>query len=411
MEELNDPVYKMHYKRNATAGYPKVIVSVEDWRADYDVICLDINVLSGKVLTGILLSDSHYLLTHWDADNVLGVGKHSLTFFYPLEIDPDWDGKQFTIYVNPSSVSVDGYTYDAEFEIGIGFMKSESLPSATISVGQESYEFKYDGQPKSVSASVAPAGTPFATTYVRDGKESKDAPKEVGEYTVRFVVEGSREIRRTVREVRMNIIAVEQEPPAQKDWKFDYDNGTLVFLTEGLEASASAEFDTLIENGGAVTPGSTVYIRRAASEGGLASAAISAQVPQKPQEKPNLTLVELTRTKIVVKAEGNVEYRLIRASNAGEWKSEGNFVGLKADTLYRIEARVKATETTFAGDAEVLAVRTKLTNDSPDSGSSVEESAASSGNGGCGSVLSLSGISALSLLSAGLCVLRRRRQK
>lgn len=380
MESISDSVYQMRYVRNSTAGYPKVIVSVENWQEDYDIICVDIHVLSGKVLTGILLSDQNYLMTHWNADNIIGEGKHEFTFYYPLEIDPEWDGSQLTLYINPNSVSAEGYTYDAEFEIGISFMKSEALPEAEISVEREYYEYDYDGLPKSVSASVLPEGTLCRTTYIKDNHSSETPPSDAGEYVVRFEVDGTRELRRTVKEVKLVIRAVAQEAPSAGEWNFDFGAGVLL-LNHGLEASYSSSFDALIFSGESVTPGATLYIRRAASGGNLASEAVKVPVPSKPVDKPEISLVKCTKTSIVVEAGEGVEYRLITGSSVGEWKDEGNFVGLKADTLYRVEARVKATASSFAGDTATLAVRTQLSNEPQ---SSVSESTSDSSASGCG---------------------------
>ncbi len=407
MEELSDSVYQMHYKRNATAGYPKVIVSVENWRENYDIVCVDLRVMSGKVLAGILLSDQKYLMTHWNADNVVGEGTHEFTFYYPLEIDPAWDGSRFIIYVNPSSVSVDGYTYDAEFDIGIHFMKSESLPGAEITVSKEVYEYEYDGTAKSVTAAVSPENTPYKTFYIKDGHASENPPTEVGEYTVRFEVEGTRERKRTVKEVRLVISAVEQLPPTAEEWSFDYDNGTIV-LAAGLEASYLESFDSLLPEDGTVLPSSVLYIRRAAENGRLPSKAARVNVPSKPDRTPTIELIKCTRTSISVNGGEGVEYRLITGSKAGEWKDEGNFVGLKADTLYRVEARVKAGEASFAGDIAELAVRTKLTNDSAESSSSEEESSA--GKKGCRSAAAPGALVLLALAAAvGIAVKRREK--
>lgn len=393
MESISDSVYQMRYARNSMAGYPKVIVSVENWQEDYDIICVDVRVLSGKVLTGILLSDQNYLMTHWDADNVIGEGKHEFTFYSPLEIDPEWDGSQLTLYINPNSVSAEGYTYDAEFEIGISFMKSEALPEAEISVGREYYEYDYDGSPKSVSASVLPEGTPCKTTYIKDNHSSETPPSDAGEYVVRFEVEGTRELRRTVKEVKLVIRAVAQDAPSAGEWSFDFGAGVLL-LNDGLEASYSSSFDSLVFSGESVTPGAALYIRRAASGGNLASEAVTVSVPSKPEDKPEISLVKCTKTSIVVEAGEGVEYRLITGSSVGEWKGEGNFVGLKADTLYRVEARVKATASSFAGDTAALVVRTLLSNEPQ---SSASESASDSSASGCGSSVS-SALAVLSLL-------------
>ncbi len=411
MEELDDPVYQMHYKRNTSAGYPKVTVSVENWRAEYNIVCIDIEVLSGKVLPGILLSDQNYLISHWEAGNILGAGKHEFTFYDPLEIDPAWDGSSFIFYVNPNSVSGEGYTYDAEFNIGFKFMKSADLPAAEISVAQEEYVFPYDGEVKAVKAVVTPAGTPYTTTYILDGRPSENPPSAVGEYTVRFEAGGTRELRRTVKEVRLVITAVAQEKPVEGDWSFDYDAGT-IRLQSGIEASYSSSFDTLIPSGGEIVPGAVLYVRRAATAGALASDFVETRVPVRPEGKPTIVVAKCTRTQIAVEAEEGVEYRLVTDSVPGEWKDEGSFLGLKADTLYVVEARLKASDDSFAGEISSLEVRTASSSGTPGDSSSdtssqtTMSSESASGDSGCGSVLS-------PLLLAGVFALpfARRRKK
>ena len=404
MEESDDPVYQMHYKRNRSAGYPKVIVSVENWRAEYDIVCINIEVLSGKLLPGILLSDQNYLLSHWETENILGEGEYEFTFYNPLEIDPAWDGSSLIFYVNPNSVSGEGYTYDAEFKIGFQFMKSSDLPAAQIEVAQEEYVFPYDGEKKAVTAVVTPKGTPYSTLYILDGHFSENPPSAVGEYIVRFETEGTRELRRAVKEVRLVIASVEQERPAEGDWSFNYDAVT-VLLQSGIEASYSSSFDTLIPSGGEIEPGSVLYVRRAATEGALPSDFVETRVPGRPEYKPDIVVSKCTRTQIALEPEKGVEYRLVTDSVPGDWKDGSSFLGLKADTLYVVEARIKAADGLFAGEISSLEVRTASSSDSSDYSDSSDNPASpeNAGASGCGSVFSPLLLAGILLFPIALC--------
>ena len=137
-----------------------------------------------------------------------------------------------------------------------------------------------------MSASVLPEGTPCRTTYIKDNHSSETPPSDAGEYVVRFEVDGTRELRRTVKEVKLVIRAVAQEAPSAGEWNFDFGAGVLL-LNDGLEASYSSSFDALIFSGESVTPGATLYIRRAASGGNLASEAVKVPVSlQAPSISP-----------------------------------------------------------------------------------------------------------------------------
>ncbi len=380
LEMLDDPLYQVGVVRNAQAGWPVTTLLIDNWREEYDIVRIDINVLSGKALAGFMLGDQ-YLSSHWDAKNMLDIGQHSFTFLAPLEINPNWNGREITLYLNPDSL-FNGASCEGEYQIGISFMKSSSLPAAEITVEQESYEFIYDGTKKSISATVLPAGTPYTTTYISGGKESTSAPSAPGEYTVRFEVAGTLEMRRTVKEVSMVIVGIPLEAPTEGEWSFDYVAGTLL-LNDGLEASYLPTFDTIISLDRPIQGNSTVYIRRAATGSMLASSAVEVKTPAKPTEKANLTLLELRRTKISVSVDEGVEYRLITGTIIGAWKETGTFIGLEADTDYTIEARVKGTATTFAGDIVSLRVKTlpmQSETPDPDEGNGGENEGNNDGN-------------------------------
>ncbi len=370
MTTLDDATYQVRVSRNAKAGWPEVTMLVENWREEYDIVCIDINVLSGKALTGVMLG-GEYLLSHWDTDNVLDVGQHSFTFFAPLEIAPNWNGREMTLYFNPASV-LGSVSPEAVFEFGIHFEKSSSLPAAEIIVEKEVYEFAYDGEKKPLTATVLPVGTSYTTSYISGGQTSKTAPSAPGEYTVRFEVAGSLEMRRTIKEVLLIIVGVQLEPPQEGDWSFDFEKGTLV-LASGLEASYMESFDTILAADAPLQGNKTVYIRRAATSGMLPSNAVTVTTPPKANAG-TLVLVERTRTKISVSASGEgVEYRLITGTSVGEWKTSGTFIGLKADTEYTIEARVQPTQTTFGSEVLSLTVKTKPKEDTPVDSNSGEE--------------------------------------
>ena len=376
IEDSDIPGYQKHFIRNEKAGYPKFTISIDHWREEYDMICLDFKIVSGLNLTGVQLSSEHYLRTHWSDSTFLKPGsEYHLTYFNPYDYDPEWKGTSIIMYPNPSSIAVTGYDYRCEFYMGISFMKSSNLPKATISLEKELYEFDYDGQKHTIAPqSYTPEGANLTVSYINSGgKASSSGPSNPGTYTARFVVEGTREYAQAVKEATIVIKALKQDAPTS-GYSIDVGTGKLV-LESGLEASYETSFESLIANGEEVAPGTTIYIRTASKAGYDPSDPVTFVVPNQNTNIVNLQLVQVKKTSIEVDGGAGVEYRICTGSNVGEWKDSGKFIGLKADTLYRVEARYKATDDTMAGEITTLPIRTKLSNDDPDPVISTSDSA------------------------------------
>ncbi len=134
----------------------------------------------------------------------------------------------------------------------------------------------------------------------------------------------------------------------------DYVNETISF-DSAYEVNTAADFSgSAIVSGGAIQPGSSVYVRTKATGSALASASAPVSIPARPAA-PEVTAVDET---IDGKADGQItgvstamEYR----ASSGDWTAcEGESVTGLADGTYNV--RNKGTENSFAGEAAAVTV-------------------------------------------------------
>lgn len=134
----------------------------------------------------------------------------------------------------------------------------------------------------------------------------------------------------------------------------DYVNETISF-DSAYEVNTAADFaGSAIVSGGAIQPGSSVYIRTKATGSALASASALVSIPARPAAL-EVTAVDET---IDGKADGQItgvsaamEYR----AASGSWTPcEGESVTGLADGTYNV--RNKSTENSFAGEAATVTV-------------------------------------------------------
>lgn len=134
----------------------------------------------------------------------------------------------------------------------------------------------------------------------------------------------------------------------------DYVNETISF-DSAYEVNTAADFSgSAIVSGGAIQPGSSVYVRTKATDSALASEAAQVNIPARPAA-PEVTAVDET---IDGKADGKItgvstamEYR----PASGSWTAcEGESVTGLADGTYNV--RNKSTENSFAGEAATVTV-------------------------------------------------------
>ncbi len=110
-------------------------------------------------------------------------------------------------------------------------------------------------------------------------------------------------------------------------------------------------------------PGKTVYIKRNATNYKFASNVYPIMAPKRP-EAPKANIVEdgVGADNIVVSEIENGEYR-IKPQNGSddewsEWQDENCFVELEPETEYTVEARVAATDESFASESASISVKT-----------------------------------------------------
>lgn len=142
--------------------------------------------------------------------------------------------------------------------------------------------------------------------------------------------------------------------PAADVVTIDYANETIGFEA-AYEVNTAADFSgTPIVSGGAIQPGSSVYVRAKATDSALASEAAQVIIPARPAA-PEVTAVDET---IDGKADGQIsgvstamEYR----PASGSWTAcEGESVTGLADGVYQV--RSMSTESSFASEAASVTV-------------------------------------------------------
>lgn len=357
-QELLKAGYDIHVIRNDNAGYPKFTMKIDNYRKEYDVICVNIKTVSGITLLGLNINRDVYIIDHYREENFMEANKEfQYTFFYPFTYDENWN-EEFTMYVNPNSLSKSGYNYASEFYFGITFMKSTDLKTPEFSLEKDSYEKEYDGNPVNVAVNVETEGLESNVVYY-DALNNVvgSAPVNSGTYKAVVTIEGNREYKQMNIEVPIIINALTQELPDLNEIIFDSSELTISF-PNNYEVNLDPTFnpETSISSGINLEPGTTLYIRRMADLNHLPSEAITFKVPEKTAA-PKLEVESVEVNKIVVKEIEGAEYRII-GEKASEWTENNEFTELEPNTTYRIEARIKGTEEVLESEISFIEVTT-----------------------------------------------------
>lgn len=365
IKEITDPIllsqgYQVHMKRNNKAGFPKFVLPVENYREEYDVICVNVKTISGVSLLGLQINSSTYLIDHYKTDNFLEPeNEYQFTFFHPYEYDENWNNV-LTLYVNSNSLTRNGYNYISEFYLGITFMKSEDLKTPEYTLEKTSYDKNYDGKAVSVVASVQTPGLKATTTYYNNdtNASSSSAPVVSGSYTAKVVITGNREYKQLIVEVPIIIHPEMQALPDRNDVKYNTTTNIISFPSD-YEVNISEDFssDKEIPSGSVVEPNTTLYIRRKADESHMASEKIIIATAKRA-EKPTLTIEEVTESSIKVNKITGGEYRIILGDTISDWVDSNEFNDLMAETLYTIESRVKNTADLCTSEITLIEVTT-----------------------------------------------------
>lgn len=359
-DEISEGTYQIDMVRNGEAGFPKVIVNVANWRSDYDVICIDINVIDKVALLGMTFNDSAttYLFSHWDTDSFLQVGEHKLTCFNVGELCPGWKGTSFALYVNPNAQETAGYTYDGEIKLGIWFMKSSQLSTPSVTFDQETYEFEYDGEKHTITPTIAPSELTYEMVYDLDGQKSSSGAQNAGVYTVTVNINGNRSYKSISKTVQLTITKSKLLTPVAEDFEFDYELG-LIGFDDDIVVNTTSTFDpeSEIMCGANITPGQTLYAKRPESVNGVESEVFTFTVPSRPKAPENVN-VNPSETSLIVDQIDNAEYCLVTNGVAGDWQESNVFSGLTKNTDYVVRVRIKGTLTSFESEVLELNVKT-----------------------------------------------------
>ena len=149
----------------------------------------------------------------------------------------------------------------------------------------------------------------------------------------------------------------ETAPAANTGYTLNYADETLVAGT-GYEVSSTNEDTATALTNDKVEPGTTYYVRKAASDTNHAPSAWTAITILARPATPNApVLSSKTDTTVTVTAVTGQEYSV---DGGTSWQDSGEFTGLTAGTAYSIITRVKATESAFASaNSTALSCTTK----------------------------------------------------
>ncbi len=145
-----------------------------------------------------------------------------------------------------------------------------------------------------------------------------------------------------------------QDPPADnKGYRIDF---TIEKITadSGCELSTSSTADEGSDTLNNITPGSTVYVRKAGNATYQPSAWTAINLPARP-EVPAAPAIEKSRDSIIVSEVSGQEYKL---REDGAWQDSSAFTGLNAGTDYTISIRTAATDDDFASATVSVSVTT-----------------------------------------------------
>ncbi len=297
-------------------------------------------------------------------------------------------GKEYTIYTRVKAVTTPGSEKFAS-------EKSAALSVTTKSVPDAPDVTAADATVTANSITLPTNGTPNAYEYSTDNSTWNDIYEFTGltaatqyTYYIRYK-ETNESIASAATELK--IYSAHATPGDGEGYSIDYATEEVI-VDDGYEISKTADpafsAETLTENKLAITPNTTYYIRKAATEGGApASACKSFTTLERPATPSAPELSSKTDTSITVVAATGQEYSI---DDGSTWVApEGEtvvFSNLTANTSYSIITRVEAVTTEgsekFASaNSEPLTVTTEQHKTSGGGSSSYSVTTKSSKNG------------------------------
>ena len=159
------------------------------------------------------------------------------------------------------------------------------------------------------------------------------------------------------------------DPPAVGEgFTIDYVNETIT-LEAGYEAATDANFaaENMLNSGDKIQPGSTVYVRTAATGNAIASVGTPNAIASRPATPTVPNVVQTVNMLTVTNPGDQQEYKFDKAVNAtrtstlGQWQSSPVFTdnNMVAGDTYTVTTRIKATETTFASEEATTGTTTE----------------------------------------------------
>ncbi len=217
------------------------------------------------------------------------------------------------------------------------------------------------------------------------------------------VVAGTKKV--TVHSISFAEIAEYVSSPDAGKASVNFANET-VSIEEGFEASASADFNALLENGSAIAPGSTLYVRGKDAS----TAATEIKLPARPTLSAADAPTPTKGENYIRFGDASFEYKM----GDGEWAKTGSWGNLTAGTEYTVYVRKAATETAFRSEEVELKITTNGTkpsggNDGDNNGGDNSEEQPAKKK--CGSQVGSQAVAVgmLLVLAAGAVIVLRKR--
>lgn len=404
--------------QDGTGGWD-LLKAYETYKAGYNVVTFD---MSAKTYTSFVLricldSNANY---NGDEKTVLF---DSITFYTPfnvaaqdstaiidgavaIELQDTTDGSiqwtcETTNGASYSRVKVpvehwykfDRYvlldvTLDSPLKLGVYFNAGSLLEHAALSAGR--YKLCLDTRAYNNWESFVEDGDNILLFYCDAG--SGDG-----------VVAGNKKV--TVHSISFAETAEYVSSPDSSKASVNFANET-VSIEEGFEASASADFNALLENGSAIAPGSTLYVRGKDAS----TAATEIKLPARPTLSAADAPTPTKGENYIRFGDASFEYKM----GDGEWAKTGSWGNLTAGTEYTVYVRKAATETAFRSEEVELKITTNGTkpsggNDGDNNGGDNSEEQPAKKK--CGSQVGSQAVAVgmLLVLAAGAVIVLRKR--
>ncbi len=282
-------------------------------------------------------------------------------------------------------------TLDSPLKLGVYFNAGSLLEHAALSAGR--YKLCLDTRAYNNWESFVEDGDNILLFYCDAG--SGDG-----------VVAGNKKV--TVHSISFAETAEYVSSPDSSKASVNFANET-VSIEEGFEASASADFNALLENGSAIAPGSMLYVRGKDAS----TAATEIKLPARPTLSAADAPTPTKGENYIRFGDASFEYKM----GDGEWAKTGSWGNLTAGTEYTVYVRKAATETAFRSEEVELKITTNGTkpsggNDGDNNGGDNSEEQPAKKK--CGSQVGSQAVAVgmlLVLAASAVIVLRKRTAK